>query len=97
MKDPQTAAGARPLMSETALGVSLKPGAFGKIRENLLANRATVYMCIVSLAALVPMGTGFGRVPFLPVQQTGTQLIDTSPIATQPVILTMSTARSDLG
>jgi hypothetical protein len=44
------------LMNETALGVSLKPGTLGKIREGLLASRITVYICIVLFAALGSYG-----------------------------------------
>ena len=43
-------------MNETALGISLKPAALGKKREGLLANRITVYICIILVASLASYG-----------------------------------------
>lgn len=43
-------------MNETALGVSLKPVASGKIWESIFVSRTTLYICIVLIAALASYG-----------------------------------------
>jgi hypothetical protein len=56
-ENPQSVVGAKPLMNETALGVSSKPEILGKKKaEGIFAHRITVYSCIVLIAALASLG-----------------------------------------
>jgi hypothetical protein len=56
-KEPQSVAGAKLLMNETALGVASKPEILGKKKaQGIFANRITVYSCILLIAALASYG-----------------------------------------